>query len=99
MRWRHVQGVEVEPFGFDLWALCYLVTHANKELADAFLKRRQRMASPPRPDVSGSGDVNSLVDQDPRVAVCLELMLSGLERPLTRGPRGSLPLPRLRSRL
>ena len=78
---REVQGVEVEPLGLDLGALGDLVAHGDEDVGDAAPPSVVSGCRAPRGRaVLGQRDVDGLLDQDPRVALGLQLGLAGGER-------------------
>ena len=77
---RHVEGVEVVPLGLDLGTLRPLVAHRDEQVGDPLHQRGQRVPGPGRDPVPGQRDVDGLLDQDPLVALLLELGLPGGQR-------------------
>ena len=83
---RHVQRVEVEPLGLDLGAFGPLVAHREEQVGDPLGEGGQRVPGAGGDPVPRQRDVDGLLDQDPLVALLLEL-----------GPAGR-PAPRLTAR-
>ena len=92
---RHVQGVEVEPLGLDLGALGPLVAHREEQVGDPLGQRGQRVPGAGGDPVPRQRDVDRLLDQDPLVALGLELGLPGGQRLGDRTAGGADPLARL----
>ena len=75
-----VQGVEVEPLGFDLRAFGDFPAHAHEDVADAVLQRGERVAGTGTAAARRRGDIHGFLDQDPRVVLGFELGGAGRER-------------------
>lgn len=76
---QEVQGVEVEPLRLDLGALGDLVAHGHEDVRDPLHERGQRVPGAGRYPVVRQRDVDRLLDQDPAVALGLQLGLAGGE--------------------
>ena len=69
---RDIERVEVEPFGFSFGTLGDLVAHSDEDLGHPLHQGVQRVAPTPRHSVGGQRDVDSLLDEDTRVALGFE---------------------------
>ena len=92
----HVEGVEVEPLGLDLRAIGDLVAHADEEVGDPLLQRRQRVAGTAGAHVPRSGDVDPLLDQDAGVPLARQRLVPCLQGVSHLSAGGPDPLARLR---
>ena len=75
-----VERVEVEPLRLDLGALGDLVAHGDEHVGDALRAWWSAGAGRRAGAVPGQRDVDGLLDEDPLVALGLELGLAGVER-------------------
>lgn len=67
-----VQGVEVEPLGFDFGAFGDFPAHAHEDVCHAVLQRGKRVAGAGAAAAWGCGDVNGFLHQDPGVVLGFE---------------------------
>src|SRR6478735_5299848 len=91
-----VEGVEVHPLRLDLGALDDLPAHPDEGVHQPFLGQLQRVPGAGRAAVHRPGDVDGLLDEDPPVALLLELGLAARVRTAERGLRRAHPLAGLR---
>jgi hypothetical protein len=81
-----VQRIEVEPLGLHLGPLGDLPAHRDEDVPDELLDRGQRMPRAAGLPVPGEGDVDGLLDEDPRLVLHLEGRLAGGQRLVHRAP-------------
>ena len=75
-----VQGVEVEPLGFNFRAFGDLPAHAHEDVADPLLQRGKRMPGTGTTAARSRGDIHGFLDQDLRFPLGLQLRGAGSQR-------------------
>lgn len=74
-----VEGIEVQPFGFDFGAFGDFPAEADEVVRGLFLDEAERMTGAEAVAVSGQSDVDGLFDENGCVALGFELGLTSVE--------------------